>query len=155
MKRIFLSLSVLTSLLCHSQVRISGAFGASSTPVLVAEAKVGYDFKKVSIQTGLMSYGFQQGVYHGITAGPILNSNESKVIPFVGIYRFSIGRTSSVDRYVKAGDTTVLSSGLRTNGWAVPFGIQIIRQHFYVNSGYIIGDQSSFYLTLGVTHLFR
>lgn len=144
---------VASMLMCNkakSQVSITGAFGVSSNPTVVGEAKIGYNLKdKFQFQSGIIRMGLQNGLYHGITAGPIIG----RLIPFAGLYRFTIGNKTSQDRYVHNGTTEILSTNKRVNGWAMPLGVQYTKGYFYSSAGLITGDKTVLYITFGCTSL--
>lgn len=137
------------------QVRITGAFGVSGSPAIVSQLNIGYEFKGWNIQTDIMADGVNAGVYHGIKGGYIIRVNDNTQLqPYTGIMRKSVGNNNSQDRYIKDGNTTVLFNNLPVNTWNVPVGMQIVRQHLFIDAGAMAGKQITFFITIGVTHLF-
>lgn len=153
----FITTTVLLLMTCapaHSQVRITGAFGISQS--VVGQAQISYQFKK--LEPGIdMIHDFNHRTYFGVNMGPALKVNEDLIIkPFAGLYYKLTGNKSSRDRYLHDGTETVFTKDMETNSGAAAVGLQIIRQHLFINTVWLFNkDQIRMAVTIGVSHLFE
>lgn len=151
-------ITVLSLIECkksYGQARITAAFGVTGKPAVAGQLNISYQFKGWNLQTEVMAEGIKSGVYHGIKGGYIVKvSDDLQLQPYTGIMRKSVGNTHSQDRYLQNGHTTVLYDNLEVNSWNIPVGMQVIRQHLFIDAGAMAGKQITFFITVGITQLF-
>lgn len=158
---LFTILGLLTTPLVFCQL-YAGASTGMIREKLGGQFFIGYSFnQKWQAGIDINSLLIQPPTWFGVQGGPVIRLDDKDekytyVIPYGGLYYKKVGRTSSMDRYVKNGIITVLSSDLETDEMNYGLGVTVTRQMFYIKLASFFNKRESAYgLTVGMSHLFR
>lgn len=153
-----IAIAVLLMAMCQpaqGQVRITGAFGLIDKPLLVGQLNVGYDANAFFAGADMIRQASNKGTWFGIKAGYSVNVyEETKIKVYSGIQYKAVGSNHSYDRHIENGQTHYLSTGLETNAVHIPVGLQLNKGPLFIDAGAMVGKETVFMLTIGITHLF-
>lgn len=152
---LILSILIIPALL-PAQVRITAAAGLVATetgPKISGLLNAGYEYRNVSVMYDMRSALFQNAGYFGLHAGYSIEIEEDVYFkPYAGYWLRKTGKKAAQDRYVKDGQTTVLSTELPENlnghNWGV--GAQFVYHYFFTDFSYV----SQWQLSVGVSFKF-
>ncbi len=136
-KIITAAILLLTVIKVNSQISILA--GAGMNQSFTGQLSVSYAYKNYTGAVDMVSMPFRARTYFGLTAGYQLQSNETTIRPYIGVYRTFVGNNRTQDRYIHDGTTTVLYDNQEVNRTVGAFGAVISRSWWYVDFGYLDG----------------